>query len=425
MMTQEENDLLTRTGPGTPCGELLRRYWQPAALSQELPPGGAPKPVRLLGEDLVLFRDDQGRPGLLAIHCSHRGADLSYGRVEDGGLRCIYHGWLYDIHGRCLDQPGELGGGEHRDTIRHPAHPCQERGGAIFAYLGPGEPPLLPNYEFLTAPAENRHVMKFLLECNFLQGLEGSIDPVHLSFLHRNFQDSHIDRNYKAVRGSEASRNTLFGRDVSPTLDVELTDLGMRIYSVRKSGPDKAYLRVSNFVYPNFAAFPGPTAGYGYSVNWHVAVDDTHHLLYGFLLARGKPIPEELIRQEQSELTPDYRLKRNPGNRYLQDREAVKNVNYTGIGLNFRCHDALATETMGPRQDRTQEHLVSSDKTIVAARKLLLNAMKEVEEGEEAPHVVRDPQANRFPQLVVISEAIPSATDWREYTKKTEAHASV
>ncbi len=117
MISQEENDLLTRTDPGTPCGELIRRDWQPAALSEELPPGGPPLPVRLLGEDLVLFRDDQGRPGLLGIHCSHRGADLSYGRVEDGGLRCIYHGWLYDIHGQCLDQPGEPGGGSPRGVL--------------------------------------------------------------------------------------------------------------------------------------------------------------------------------------------------------------------------------------------------------------------------------------------------------------------
>src|SRR2546427_803366 len=163
MITEQENNLLTQVGPGTPCGELMRRYWQPVALSEELPPGGAPLPVRLLGEDLVLFRDDQGRPGLLGIHCSHRGADLSYGRLEDGGLRCIYHGWLYDIEGRCLEQPGEpanqtglavergkasddprsaAGPAPFHEKIRHTAYPCIERAGVIWAYLGPGEPPL-------------------------------------------------------------------------------------------------------------------------------------------------------------------------------------------------------------------------------------------------------------------------------------------
>src|SRR5207248_4738578 len=135
MLTHEESELLIRTGPGTPGGDLMRRYWQPAALSEELPVGGAPLPIRLLSEDLVLFRDDQGRPGLLGLHCSHRGADLSYGRLEDGGLRCIYHGWLYDVCGKVLEQPGEPGGGANRHEIRHLAYPCQEAGGVIVTYM--------------------------------------------------------------------------------------------------------------------------------------------------------------------------------------------------------------------------------------------------------------------------------------------------
>src|SRR5919109_5296208 len=184
MLSKEDNELITRTGPGTPCGELMRRYWQPAALAEELPAGGAPLPIRLLGEDLVLFRDDQGRPGLLGIHCAHRGADLSYGRLEDGGLRCIYHGWLYDRSGRCLEQPGEPAGSTFHERIRQTAHPCREVAGYIFAYLGPGEPPLLPNFEFLTTDDGHRYAAKRLNECNFLQGLEGTYDPQHLCFLH-------------------------------------------------------------------------------------------------------------------------------------------------------------------------------------------------------------------------------------------------
>ena len=141
MISAEENNLLTQTGRGTPCGEWMRRYWQPVALAEELPPGGAPLKVVILSEELVLFRDDQGRPGLLGLHCSHRGTDLSYGRVEDGGLRCLYHGWLYDICGRVVEQPGEPGGGVNRHEIHHRAYPCQEAGGIIFTYMGPGEPP--------------------------------------------------------------------------------------------------------------------------------------------------------------------------------------------------------------------------------------------------------------------------------------------
>jgi phthalate 4,5-dioxygenase len=181
-----EYDVLTHTDRGTPAGELLRRYWTPAALSEELPPGGAPIPVRLLGEDLVLFRDEQGRPGLLGLHCAHRGADLSYGRLEDGGIRCLYHGWLYDIQGRCLEQPGEPAGSTFHERVRQTAYPCRERSGVIFAYLGPSAPPLLPNYEFLTVPDEHVFAIKLFSACNYLQGHEGNVDLLHLSFLHHN-----------------------------------------------------------------------------------------------------------------------------------------------------------------------------------------------------------------------------------------------
>ena len=146
----------------------MRRYWQPAALSDELPIAGAPRPVRLLGEELVLFRDEQDQPGLIGLRCPHRGADLSYGRLEDGGLRCIYHGWLFDRQGTCLEQPGEPAGSTFHQRIKQPAYPCQEVGGIIFGYLGPGAAPLLPAYEFLTVPDEQRYVTKALHECNYL-----------------------------------------------------------------------------------------------------------------------------------------------------------------------------------------------------------------------------------------------------------------
>src|SRR5918998_4234543 len=159
MLTKAQNALLTQTGPGTPGGDLMRRYWQPVALAEEQPAGGAPLPVRLLGEDLVLFRDEQGRPGLLGLHCPHRGADLSYGRLEDGGLRCLYHGWLFDVGGRCLEQAGEPAGSTFKDRVRQRAYPCQEAGDLIFAYLGPGTPPLLPAYSALQAPRSHRFVV--------------------------------------------------------------------------------------------------------------------------------------------------------------------------------------------------------------------------------------------------------------------------
>lgn len=413
MMAQEENELLTMIGRGRPAGELLRRYWQPAALSEELPRGGAPLPVKLLGEDLVLFRDDQDRPGLLGIHCCHRGADLSYGRVEDGGLRCLYHGWLYDVEGHVLEQPGEPGGGENRSSLRHTWYPCREKGGIIFAYLGPGEPPLLPDYEFLRVSDEHRFVTKIYHECSFLQSNEGNIDPVHLSFLHRNLEIPDSDRK-RRVPGAEVSPNALFGKDLAPTIEIELTDFGVRIYTVRTLENDKVYLRTSYFIMPNLSTFPGQTAPEGYSVNWHVPIDDTHHWKYVVVFNRERPLQKEFIQRGRNELTKDYRLVRNRENRYQQDREAMKTRTFSGIGYSFQAQDACVNEGAGAIQDRTREHLVSSDKAIVAERKLLLKGIKDVQEGRDALHVVRDPSANRFPHLAVLSEVV-SSTSWKDY----------
>jgi phthalate 4,5-dioxygenase len=419
MIPQEENNLLTQIGPKTPGGELLRRYWQPVALGEELPKDGAPLRVRILGEDLVLFRDDRGRPGLLGLHCSHRGTDLSYGRVEDGGLRCLYHGWLYDICGRVIEQPGEPGCGIHKDAVRHLAYPCQEAGGIILAYMGPGEPPLIPNYDFLTASREYRTVVKIFHNCSYLQGNEGNIDPVHLSFLHQYLSEAQVAR-LRIVPGSNVTDNTLLGNDIAPTIEVEIKDYGLRIYTLRNAGPDKRYLRVTNFVMPNLSAFGGTTVGDGYAVHWHVPIDDTHHWKYIFMFSRSKPLDDELRNRSRAELTPEYRLMRNAANRYQQDRESMKTKTFTGMGINFQAHDAFATESQGPVQDRTQEHPVSSDKAILAARKLLLNAIKDVQEGRQPQHVIRDASLNRFSHLVVHSELVPAAEDCKQYVKQLE-----
>lgn len=430
MISKEENNLLTETGPGTPCGELMRRYWQPAALSEELPPGGTPLPVRLLSEDLVLFRDDQGRPGLIDLHCPHRGADLSYGRLEDGGLRCIYHGWLFNNQGHCLDQPGEAGGGKHKDAIRLRAYPCREMAGIIFAYLGPGDPPLLPAYELLTAPEDHRFIRKGYSECNYLQGNEGNIDPVHLSFLHvmldENLARSGRPAEYVNVRGGNNSVNSLLGANLAPTIEVEVEDFGLRIYTWRPVSDNKAYLRVSNFVMPNLCAVPGETQGAGYLINWHVPIDDGHHWKYMMTFSREAPLNKEIFQKRYTaEIGPDYRPVRNQANRYRQDRDEMKTKTYTGLGTFFPAHDFYATESQGPIQDRTKEITGHSDKAIVGARKLILNAIKDIQEGREAQHVIRDPKKNRFPHMVVISQSVPSSTDWKNYTRKVETEARV
>ncbi|MGH7873173.1 MAG: Rieske 2Fe-2S domain-containing protein [Candidatus Binatia bacterium] len=417
MISAQENNLLTQTNPGMPAGELLRRYWQPVALSEELPPGGAPLKVRILGEDLVLFRDDQGRPGLLGLHCSHRGTDLSYGRIENGGLRCLYHGWLYDVTGCVLEQPGEPGGGANRGEIRHRAHPCREAGGVILTYMGSSEPPLLPNYEFLTVPEECRTVVKIQVDCNYLQGNEGNIDPVHLSFLHQYLNEAQVARR-RIVPGSDTTDNALLAEDIAPVIEVEITDFGLRIYTTRNAGKDKRYLRVTNFVLPNVSAFGGSTAGDGYSIHWHVPIDDTSHWKYIFAFSRDTPLDNFMRTRSRTEVSADYRLTRNASNRYRQDRDSMKTQTFTGIGLNFQAHDAFATESQGPVQDRTAEHLVSSDKAIVAARKLLLNAMTDAKNGRDPQHVIRDPKANWLLHLQALSAVIPTSADWKQYTKE-------
>jgi phthalate 4,5-dioxygenase oxygenase subunit len=397
MLSKEVNDLLTQVGPGTPCGDLMRRYWQPAALAEELPPNGAPLPVRLLGEDLVLFRDGMGRPGLLAIHCSHRGADLSYGRVEDGGIRCIYHGWLYDADGRCLEQPGEPAGSTFHERIRHPAYPCVEMGGLILAYLGPGPPPAPPGFEFLRAPEEYRYATKMFHDCNYLQANEGNVDPQHSSFLHR------------VARRDRASMAYLAG-DGAPTVDWEEMGFGLRVYSVRRIAEDRTYVRLTYLILPNLSAFGGMW-GDGYQVNWHVPIDDAHHWKYALHFSRTSPLDKDGIRGSGFDLTPDYYPRRNSGNRYLQDRESMQDGFYSGLGADFYDHDLWATETQGAIVDRTVEHTGYTDRAVVAGRNVLLKAIAQVQRGEDPPMVDRATDDPPLVNILVEADVLASSVD--------------
>jgi phthalate 4,5-dioxygenase oxygenase subunit len=407
MLTQEQNRLLTQTSPGTPGGDLLRRYWQPVALSEEIPPGSPPLPMQVMGEELVLFRDEVGRVGLLGLHCAHRAADLSYGRIEYGGLRCLYHGWLYDVCGNCLEQPGEPAESRFHEKVKQLAYPCQEAAGMVFAYLGPGEPPLLPAYDHL-------YVNKVHHECNYLQANEGNIDPVHLSFLHRFFSAERP----RMVSGTERGYYRLLGEDQAPIIEIEETDYGVRIFAVRDAGPGRRYLRMSNFIFPNLSSFPGNTGGDGYSVNWHVPIDDVSHWKYQITYRRGGPLEKEQLRaQHDAESDGKYHLRRNRANRYLQDREEMKDRTFIGMGSLFASHDKFATEGEGPIQDRTVERLGSTDKAIAASRQQLLRAIRDVQEGRDPQHVVRDPARNDFRHIVVMSTAIDGSADWRTYWK--------
>jgi phenylpropionate dioxygenase-like ring-hydroxylating dioxygenase large terminal subunit len=344
---------------------------------------------------------------------------LSYGRVEDGGLRCLYHGWLYDIHGRCLEQPGEPGGGVNCAQIKHLSYPCQENAGVVFAYMGPGDAPLFPAYEIFTVPDENRKLpMKTYHECNYLQANEGNLDPAHLSFLHRISKNAEMrSANSSGTGMVRAKAHELNLRDLAPSIDVELTDYGLRIYSVRKTSPEENYVRITNFIMPNLCAVGGGTGGDGYQMDWHVPIDDTHHWKYTFAYRRSGAVPERQLTERRAALGEGYKRLRNASNRYLQDREEMRGKTFTGLGTNFLDHDAWAVESQGPVQDRANEHLSASDRGIVAERKLLLQAIRDVEAGRDPQHVVRDANANRFPHLFVRHEVVPSAADWKNYWK--------
>ena len=404
MLARDENELLTRVGPGTPMGALMRCYWLPALLSEEIPaPDGAPVRVRLLGEDLVAFRDSNGRIGLLGEHCAHRGTSLFFGRNEERGLRCIYHGWKYDVDGNVVETPAEPKGSEFAKKLRHTAYPCKEIAGMIFTYMGPAEKtPLLPRYEWGDLSPEQLFPVKSLLECNFLQGVEGDFDSSHTSFLHNN-----------NIQNTERLK-----RDGAPTLEAEETRYGMRAISIRKFGANEIYVRTSPYIMPSFSIVPGPpTAKFEEDdlrgFRFWVPIDDRTTWLY-ILNMRKKPLDDAERTALRSWINDDYSRVRNSHNDYLIDRELQRTLLYSGIrSVNAAEQDGCATESMGPICDRGKEHLGYSDKTIIALRKMLLNAVRDLAAGKAPPHVIRDAGEADFSRLRSIKGVLPAGTDWR------------
>ena len=403
MLSPEDNELLTRTDSGTPMGELIRRYWIPALLSEEIPaPDRPPVRVRMLGEDLVAFRDTQGRVGLLGERCAHRGTSLYFGRNEECGLRCVYHGWKYDVEGNVLETPAEPGDSDFRKKLHHTAYPTREAGGVIYAYLGPREKmPLFPAYEWTQVPLQQTYVTKCLMECNYLQGLEGECDSSHLSFLHRAFTNERNQPLYKI--------------DTAPAYETEETDFGVRLIATRNAADNQHYVRFSAFVLPVYGCVPAgrPTNELdGYEIHTYVPADDTHTWRYDIGFRRSRGVSEEEVHRRK-QIGPDYLRIRNASNNYLQDRRMQKTVNFTGIE-DFLNHDACATESMGPVFDRSKEHLGVSDKAVIAVRKCLLSIVKALQQGEDPPHLVRDPQSNRFPHIDCFAYLLPRSMPWRE-----------
>jgi len=410
MLRAEDNERLVRIGPGTPAGELFRRYWQPVLLSSELPErDGAPIRVRILGEDLVAFRDTEGHIGLVDAFCRHRRAPMFYGRNEECGLRCVYHGWKFDRHGECVDMPTEPPGSSLRAKARLKAYPALEKGGLVWTYMGPAEAmPEPPDYEWLRAPATHRHISKTYEDCNYLQGLEGGLDTAHVSYLHRD------DRNDVTL---------LAQFDGAPRLDVEPTDYGYYYVSNRTLAEDRKYIRIYQYLMPAQQMRPSIVSSSGArqpvpTIDGHiwVPIDDESTFVYNLIYSYDentslsasfiRDIEEFFGRGEDDVIPGTFRLKRNTSNNFLVDRELQKRGNFSGV-VGINTQDFALQEGMGKIVDRSQEFLGSSDKAIVTMRRLMLEATRAVENGQ-SPRGAR-PEQHRSVRAYddIVSPSVP------------------
>lgn len=376
MLSREDNELVTRVGPGTPMGEVLRRHWLPAMLASELPePACPPVRIRLLGEDLVAFRDADGNLGLLEEHCAHRRASLFFGHVDGPGLRCAYHGWQFDVDGRCIDMPNEPPESSFKERVRQPSYPLVERNGVLWTYMGPPpERPDLPDVEWMLVPPEHTYISKRLQECNYLQALEGGIDSSHISFLHRG--DLRRGLNNRAVA------------DTAPRFETVPTDYGLMIGARRRHDDRTVYWRVTQWMMPFYTVIPRyedhPFGGHAW-----VPIDDEHCYTWSFAWHPDRPItPEEIAHWEEwtfvhAELIPGtFRPVLNKDNDYMIDRELQRSGrSYTGIrGLGMQ--DQAVQESMGPICDRTRERVGSADLAVIHVRRLLLGQARKMQRGE-------------------------------------------
>jgi phthalate 4,5-dioxygenase oxygenase subunit len=377
MLRREQNEFITQTGPGTPMGRLFRSYWNPVLLAEELPENDCP-PVRVkvLSERLVAFRDSQGRYGLIDEFCPHRGASLWFGRNEECGLRCPYHGWKFDFTGQCIDLPSEPEESGFAKKVKLQSYPLVEHGGVLWTYMGPPErQPPLPEWEFALVPSAQRFVSKRFQECNWLQAMEGGIDSSHVSFLHRANINS--DPLFKGAKGNQYNLN-----DARPVFEVVESAGGLLIGARRNAEDGNYYWRITQYVLPSFTMIP-PRGGHTVHGHFWIPIDDEHCWAwsYDYHPVRDLTDAERQAMKDgkgiHSENIPGtYRPVANKDNDYLIDRAAQKRgATYSGVE-GIAMQDASLQESMGPIIDRTKENLVSTDNGIIMARHRLISAAK-------------------------------------------------
>ncbi|HXH05043.1 MAG TPA: aromatic ring-hydroxylating dioxygenase subunit alpha [Vicinamibacterales bacterium] len=402
MLTREQNEMLTATGPGTPMGRLFRRYWLPALLAEELPENDCP-PVRvkLLSERLVAFRDSLGRYGLIDEFCAHRGVSLWFGRNEACGLRCPYHGWKYDVTGQCVEVPSEPEESGFARKIKLKSYPLVERGGILWAYMGPPEQqPPLPEWEFALVPASHRFVSKRLQECNWLQAMEGGIDSSHVSWLHRG--DLEADPLFRGARGNQYNL-----RDARPVFEVVESPGGLYIGARRNADNGQYYWRITQWVMPSFTMIP-PRGNHPVHGHFWIPIDDENCWTwsYDYHPTRALTAAEVAAMRAGKGIHVKYvpgtfRPFANKDNDYLIDRAAQKaGLTYSGVE-GIAMQDASLQESMGPIVDRTKENLVSTDNGIIMARHRLLRAIKALLERDAVPPGV-DPAHQRVRSAAIV-----------------------
>ena len=428
MLKKEQNDLLTQTGPGTPMGELFRRYWLPALLATELPePDCAPVRLQLLSERMVAFRDSAGRLGVIDEFCAHRGVSLWFGRNEQGGIRCPYHGWKYDVHGNCMEVPSEPAESGFCQRIKLKSYPLVERGGVIWIYMGPPEQqPPLPEWEFATVPAPQSFTSKRLQECNWLQAMEGGIDSSHVSFLHSGALNH--DPLFKGAKGNQYNLS-----DLKPVFEVVPSEGGLNIGVRRNAEEGQYYWRITPWVMPCFTMVP-PRGDHPVHGHFWVPIDDENNWAWSFdyhptrALTRAEVQAMEDGKGIHVQYVPGtFRPRQNKDNDYLMDRAAQKaGVHYSGVE-GIAMQDASLQESMGPIQDRTREHLVSTDNGIIMARQRLMKAAKALVEKSELPPG-REPAAQHIRSVaIVLPRELPFADAAKEAMRSEpgKKHASV
>jgi phenylpropionate dioxygenase-like ring-hydroxylating dioxygenase large terminal subunit len=403
MLRKEQNELLTQTGPGTPMGQLFRSYWIPALLAEELPDNDCP-PVRvkLLSERLLAVRDSEGRLGLIDEFCAHRGVSLWFGRNEECGLRCPYHGWKYDVTGQCIDVPSEPEESGFAQRIKLKAYPLIERGGVLWTHMGPAEKqPPLPEWEFATVARNQTISTKRLQESNWLQAMEGGIDSSHVSFLHRG--DLNTDPMFKGAKGNKYNLS-----DMRPVFEVVESPGGLFIGARRNAENGNYYWRITQWVMPCFTMIP-PRGNHTVHGHFWIPIDDENCWAWSYDYHPTRALTDEEIAAVRAgkgihvKYVPGtYRPFANKDNDYLMDRAAQRaGKTFSGIE-GFAMQDASLQESMGPVVDRTKENLVSTDNGIIMSRHRLLRAVKAlVEKGVVPPGVDPVHQKVRSASLIL------------------------